>query len=47
MEAPQAREVANEKFHNLSDASAIGVRRLVASEMERQEQFEELFFMWA
>jgi hypothetical protein len=37
-----AREVAEDKFCSLSDASADGARRLVVSEMERREQFEEL-----
>jgi hypothetical protein len=42
VEARQAQEVAKEKFRSLSDASADGVRRLVISEMEHWEQFEEL-----
>jgi hypothetical protein len=45
--AHQAREVAKEKFHTLFDASANGARRLVVSEMEHREQFEELFLSWA
>jgi hypothetical protein len=42
VEACQAREVAEEKFQNLSDMSANGARWLVVSEMEHQEQLEEL-----
>jgi hypothetical protein len=37
-----AREVVEEKFCSLFDASADGVQRLVVSKMECQEQFEEL-----
>jgi hypothetical protein len=36
-EARQAQEVAEEKFHSLSDMSTDGVRQLVAPEMERQD----------
>jgi hypothetical protein len=43
----QAWEVAEEKFHSLSNASADGTRRLVISEMEHWEQFEELSLLWA
>jgi hypothetical protein len=34
--------VVEEKFCCLSDTSAVGARWLVVSEMEHQEQFEEL-----
>jgi hypothetical protein len=34
--------VAEEKFRSLSDASADGAWRLVVSEMEHQEQFEDV-----
>jgi hypothetical protein len=37
VEARQAQEVAEEKFHILSDALDDGARRLVVSEMERWE----------
>jgi hypothetical protein len=37
VEARQAQELAEEKFHSLSDALADGARRLVVSEMERWE----------
>jgi hypothetical protein len=43
----QAREVAEEKFHSLSDASAGGAWWLVVFEMERQEKFKELSLLWA
>jgi hypothetical protein len=46
-EGRQAREVAKENFCSLSDASPDGARRLVVSEMERWEQFEELSLLWA
>jgi hypothetical protein len=46
-EACQAWDVAEEKFYSLSDASADGVQRLVVSEMERQEQVEELSLLQA
>jgi hypothetical protein len=39
--------VIEEKFCNLSDMSADGVRRLVVSEDESQELFEELSLLWA
>jgi hypothetical protein len=42
VEACQAREMAEEKFHILSDASANGARWLVVSKMDQQQQFEEL-----
>jgi hypothetical protein len=41
-EARWAREVVEEKFCSLSDASAVGARWLVVSEMECPEQFVEL-----
>jgi hypothetical protein len=47
LEARQAREVAEEKFHNSSDALADGALRLVVSEMEHPEKFEELSLLWA
>jgi hypothetical protein len=37
----QVQEVAEDKFHSLYDTSAHGAWRLVVSEMECQEQFEE------
>jgi hypothetical protein len=40
--AHPAQEVTKEKFRSLSDASVDGVRWLVVSEMEHQEQFKEL-----
>jgi hypothetical protein len=40
-EARRAREVAEEKVRSLPSSSAKGARRLVASEMERREQFKE------
>jgi septal ring factor EnvC (AmiA/AmiB activator) len=43
----QAREVAEEKFRSFSHALADGEQRLVASEKEHQEQFKELFLLWA
>jgi hypothetical protein len=42
VEAHQAREMAEEKFHILSDTSANGARWLVVSKMDHQKQFEEL-----
>jgi hypothetical protein len=39
--------VAEGKFHNLSDASTAGARRLVVFEMEDRGQFNELSLMWA
>jgi hypothetical protein len=39
VEVRQAREVAEEKFDNLSGTSADGARWLVVSEMEHQVQF--------
>jgi hypothetical protein len=45
VEVRQAREVAEEKFHNLSGTSADGARWLVVSEMEHQVQFEEFFLL--
>jgi hypothetical protein len=36
VEVHQAREVAEEKFHSLSDASTDGAWRLVVSEMDRR-----------
>jgi hypothetical protein len=47
VEAHRAREVAEEKFHSLSDASADGARWLVVSEMEHQEQFEQFSLLRA
>jgi hypothetical protein len=41
-EARWAREVVEEKFCSLSDASVVGARWLVVSEMECPEQFVEL-----
>jgi hypothetical protein len=46
-EAHWAQEVTKEKFHNLSDASTDGAWRLVVSEMEHREQFEELSLLRA
>jgi hypothetical protein len=46
-EAHRAWEVAEEKFRSLSGMSAEGAWRLVVSEMERREQFEELSLLWA
>jgi hypothetical protein len=43
----RAWEVAEEKFRSLSGMSAKGAWRLVVSEMERREQFEELSLLWA
>jgi hypothetical protein len=43
----RAQEVAEEKFRSLSGMSAEGAWRLVVSEMERREQFEELSLLWA
>jgi hypothetical protein len=43
----QAREVTEDKFRNLSEVSVDGVRRLLISEMERREQFEQLSLLWA
>jgi hypothetical protein len=42
VEVLQALEVAEEKFYSLIDTSADVAQRLVVSEMEHQEQFEEL-----
>jgi hypothetical protein len=47
VEVHQAREVAEEMFHVLSDVSAHGVWQLVVSEMEHREQFEELSLLRA
>jgi hypothetical protein len=47
VEACQAWEVAEQKYRNLSDASADGARWLVISEMERREQFGKLSLLWA
>jgi hypothetical protein len=46
-EARQAREVAEEKFCSLSDASADGARWQVVFKMEHRDQFEELSLLWA
>jgi hypothetical protein len=46
-EARWAREVTEEKFYSLSDASADGAQWLVVSEMDRREQFEELSLLRA
>jgi hypothetical protein len=40
-DARQAQEVVEEKFRSLSDESADEARRLVVSEMEHREQFED------
>jgi hypothetical protein len=42
VEARRAQGVVEDKFCNLSNASADGAWWLVVSEMECQEQFEEL-----
>jgi hypothetical protein len=46
-EERQAQEMVEEKFHSLSDALADGVWRLVVSEMEHREEFEELSLLRA
>jgi hypothetical protein len=40
-------EVAEDKLHSLTDASADGMRWIVASEMERQEQYNEFSLLQA
>jgi hypothetical protein len=47
VEVRRAREAIEEKFHSLSAVSADGMRRLVVSEREREERFEELYLLWA
>jgi hypothetical protein len=46
-EVRRAQKVAKEKFCSLSDASVDGAQRLAVSEMEHQEQFEELSLLRA
>jgi translation elongation factor EF-4 len=41
-ERHRTREMAEENFYGLSDVAVDGVRRLVVSEREHREQFEEL-----
>jgi hypothetical protein len=46
-EVHRARETVEEMFRSLFDMSANGMLRLVVSEKEHQEQFEELSLPWA
>jgi hypothetical protein len=46
-EVHRARETVEEMFRSLFDMSANGMLRLVVSEKERQEQFEELSLPWS
>jgi hypothetical protein len=46
-EARRAQEMAEGKFHSLSDAMTKGVWRLVVSRMEHREQFEEISLLQA
>jgi hypothetical protein len=47
VEARRAWDVAGERVRYLSNSSAEGARWLMASEMKRQEQFEELSLLWS
>jgi hypothetical protein len=47
VEAHWAQEVVEEKIYMLSNAVADGVWRLVVSEREHQEKFEELSLLRA
>jgi hypothetical protein len=47
VEAHWARDVVGERVHHFSISSVEGARRLMASETEHQEQFEELSLLWS
>jgi hypothetical protein len=47
VEAQRAQDVARERVHHFSISSVEGARRLMASETEHQEQFEELSLLWS
>jgi hypothetical protein len=47
VEACRAQEAVEEEFYSLSNVSAAGLRRLVVSEKDHREQFEEPSLMWA
>jgi hypothetical protein len=47
VEACRAREVPEEKVHDLPSSSTEGAQRLVAFKMECREQFKELSLLWA